>query len=208
LIAGTHKLFRDGLKCLVKRHFGEKVEIDETDVDDCKSVCNDLAPDVLLLDVDIKQGVGLELASQLAGSSARPKVIVITGKSDPILLNLLMETNAVGFLTKGNSVNGLVNAIDAVMNGSVHVNEKYSQLIVQGKVEGSAFSPLNQLSLREMEVMLSLAEGRSPEEIANHLFISPKTVASYKQRIHDKLHTRNTADITRVALESGLLSSP
>jgi DNA-binding NarL/FixJ family response regulator len=93
LIAGTHKLFRDGLKCLIKRHFGEKAEIDEADVGECKSVCNDFAPDVLLLDVDIKQGVGLKLASQLAGSSARPKVMVITGKSDPILLNLLMETS-------------------------------------------------------------------------------------------------------------------
>lgn len=207
LITGSQRLFRQGLKCILIQHFGEKVEIHECADESSISLGRDLQPEIIVLDADISVGSGLELTSRLVASSSRPKVVITTGKSEPVLLTLFAETGVVAFLTKSCPGDDLIEAITKAIQGGVYVSEKFSRLLAQGKVEKSKSIPLSELSRREMEVMLLLAEGRSADEIGSYLAISAKTVASYKQRIHGKLSTRNTADITRLAVQSGLLTS-
>lgn len=206
LIAGSQKLIRVGLKCILAQHLGGKVEIRESSDESSVALCRDLNPDFVLMDVDVPIGSGVQLAASLVAAPSKPIVIVITGKSEPNFLNHLMETGAAGFLTKSSGETELVEAVESTVKGEAYVSEEFSQLLAHGKVGKSSTPNLSPLTLREMEVTVMLAQGRSPDEIAKHLSISSKTVASYKQRIHDKLNTRNTADITRVAIQSGLLT--
>ncbi len=206
VIAGSQKLFRVGLKRILTQHFGKKVEIHESSDESCVALCRDLKPDIVLLDADIPIGSGVQLAAGLVEEPSEPIVIVITGKSEPNFLSHLMETGAAGFLTKSSGEKELVEAVESTVKGKSYVSEQFSQLLAHGKIESSSTLRLGPLTLRETEVTVMLAQGRSPEEIAKHLSITAKTVASYKQRIHDKLNTRNTADITRVAVQSGLLT--
>lgn len=207
LVAGSQKLFRQGLKCILTKQFGGEVEIHESSDQFSVTICRDLRPDIVVLDVDIPIGSGIELESRLVTSECSPKVVVITSKIEPALLNLLIETGAAAYLTKNCPEHDFVEAITSVINGRAYISEQFSRLVTMGKLEKSGSISLGELSRREMEVMLFLAEGRSSDEIATYLSISPKTVASYKQRIHDKLKTRNTAEITRVAIQLGLLTS-
>ena len=206
LIVGSQKLNRAGLKCILTQHLGGKVEIHESSDESSVALCRDLKPDIVLLDADIAVGSGVQLATRLVAARSKPIVIIITSKSEPNFLNYLMETGAAGFLTKSRGEKELVEAVESTVKGNTYVGEQFSQLLAHGKVGKSSTPNLSPLTLREMEVTIMLAQGRSPDEIAKHLSISSKTVASYKQRIHDKLNTRNTADITRVAIQSGLLT--
>jgi DNA-binding NarL/FixJ family response regulator len=125
---------------------------------------------------------------------------------NPVYLNQLLKTGAAAFLTKNCARDELIQAVRFVRNEEIQISEEFSRLVVLGRINRSASASLSTLSRREFEVLLMLSEGRSPNEIADQLNISSKTVASYKRRIHGKLNTRNTADITRIAVQSGMLT--
>jgi two-component system invasion response regulator UvrY len=206
LISGSQKLLRVGLKCILTRHFGGRVEVHQSSDESCVAVCRDLKPDIVLVDVDISIGSGIELAARLVEDPSKPIVIAITSRSEPTFLSHLMETEASGFLSKSRGEKELLKAVDLTVKGKTYVSEPIARLLAHGRVQSPSTSGIGSLALREMEVLIMLAQGISPIEIAERLSISPETVASYKQRIHDKLGTRNTADITRIAVKSGLLT--
>ena len=205
LVAGSQRLFRVGLKRILTQHLGREASIHDSSDNSCLVVCRDFEPDIAILDIDIQFGIGLELAAHITEGPARPRVIIITARREPNFLIQLTRIGASAYLTKNCAESDLINAITSVTEGRYYVSEEFSRLVTLGRIKKLVSAHLSTLSRREMEVMLMLAQGRLPSEIGNYLKISPKTVASYKQRINGKLKTRNTADITRIALESGML---
>ena len=116
-----------------------------------------------------------------------------------------MDAGASAYLTKGCPVSELVKAITTVAAGGRHVGSRVAQQLALRMLPGRGLSPFESLSAREMEVMLMLAEGRKIQEIAETMHLSPKTVATYKYRIYDKLDTRSDVDMTRMALRYGVV---
>ena len=205
LIVGGKELFRIGLRCLLAEHYEHALKLLDVVYQEAIPTCEKFGPSVVLLDTDARDGYGLDLVSKLVDSPCAPKVVIITCEREPALLNLQLETGATGFLTKDCSTNDCIDAVNAAINSTNYVSPQFSRLIVLGKIGRTDKNSLNLLSRREMSTMLMLAEGMTNKEIAKSLNISPKTVTSYKLRIHEKLKTRNVADIARVAVRAGLL---
>ncbi|HMB59906.1 MAG TPA: LuxR C-terminal-related transcriptional regulator, partial [Xanthomonadales bacterium] len=127
--------------------------------------------------------------------------------ADPPYPERLMKAGASGYLTKDCSVSELVQAIRTVARGSRHIGSTVAQTMALGILPGGKqSSPFDDLSTREMEVMLMLAEGQRIADIADTMHLSPKTVATYKYRIFEKLDTRNDVAMTRMAMRYGIVA--
>jgi two-component system invasion response regulator UvrY len=116
----------------------------------------------------------------------------------------MMEAGASGYLTKGCSVSELVQAVRTVARGGRHIGSTIAQKMILNSMDGHNGTPFDSLSAREMEVLMLLSEGHRLSEIADAMHLSPKTVATYKYRIFEKLETRNDVEVTRLAMRYGI----
>ena len=162
--------------------------------------------DIVVLDINLPGLSGFEITSRLKQSASGPEVIILTSYVQPPFPKLLLEAGAAGYLTRGCPAQELVQAVKTVASGGRHIGAEIAQKIALDMMPGADCSPFDGLSIREMEVMLSLAEGKNLTEIARMMSLSPKTVATYKYRIYDKLNTRNDVDMTRMALRYGVVA--
>ena len=164
-----------------------------------------LKPDVVLLDICLPGLSGFEVASRLKQTSPRVRIIVLSVHEKPPFPGRLMEAGASAYLTKGCPATELVDAIRTVARGGRHIGSTVAQHLVLGLIGGGRENPFEELSGREMEVMLMLAEGLKIREIASTMHLSPKTVATYKYRIFEKLSARNDVEVTRMAMRYGVV---
>jgi len=196
LLAEDHLLVREGLRQLL----GEHVEIVGT-VGDGRSLLgavDELRPDVVLLDISMPQLNGLDAAQQLRRAAPAVRVIFVTMHAEPDYVQAAMRTGAAGYVVKSAASAELLAAIDAAMRGSIHVSPQLAALTLEPR----AADPLTP---RQREVLQLVAEGRSAREIAEVLGVSRKTVEFHKSSIMRLLGLRSTAELTRYALDHGLL---
>ena len=118
----------------------------------------------------------------------------------------LLDAGASAYLTKGCPAIELVQAIRTVAKGGRHIGSSVAQQMALNMLQGARTSPFDELSAREMEVMLMLVDGRRMADIADIMHLSPKTVATYKYRIFEKLETRSDVDMTRMAMRYGVVA--
>ena len=158
-----------------------------------------------MLDVCLPGLSGFEVTSRLKQASPELGIIILTVHEQAPYPAQLLEAGASGYLTKGCPATELVQAINTVARGGRHIGSKVAQEMALQMLPGGQNSPFDELSAREMEVMLMLADGRKIADIAGIMHLSPKTVATYKYRIFDKLNTRSDVDMTRMALRYGIV---
>ena len=118
----------------------------------------------------------------------------------------LLDAGASGYLTKGCPATELIQAIRTVARGGRHIGSSVAQQMALTMLQGTGKSPFDGLSAREMEVMLMLVDGRRMADIADIMHLSPKTVATYKYRIFEKLETRSDVGMTRMAMRYGVVA--
>ncbi len=196
LLAEDHLLVREGLRQLL----GEHVEVVGT-VGDGRSLLaavDELTPDVVLLDISMPQLNGLDAAQQLRRSAPDVRVIFVTMHADPDYVQAAMRTGASGYVVKSAASTELLAAIFAAMQGSLHISPQIAAL-VEGPRAADPLTP------RQREVLQLVAEGRTAREIAEILGVSRKTVEFHKGSIMRLLGLRSTAELTRYALDHGLL---
>jgi two-component system invasion response regulator UvrY len=128
-------------------------------------------------------------------------------KPDVILLDRLLDAGASGYLTKDCDSSELILAIRTVSEGECYLGTEAAKQLALTVFPGTPESPFEKLSGREMEILLKLAEGSRVSDIASLLCLSPKTVATYKYRIYEKLGTRNEVGLLRMAMRYGLLEA-
>jgi two-component system invasion response regulator UvrY len=167
----------------------------------------ELRPDVVLLDVELPGLSGFEVTSRLRQASSAPGVIILTVHERRPYPERLLDAGASGYLTKGCPATELIEAIRAVAAGGRHIGSRIAQKMALDLLPGGRRSPFDELSAREMEVMLMLADGKKIADIARAMHLSPKTVATYKYRIFEKLDARNDVAMTRMAMRYGLVAA-
>jgi two-component system invasion response regulator UvrY len=150
---------------------------------------------------------GFEIASRLKKSSPRTIIIALSVRTRSPFPEKLLDAGAAGYLTKGCPAIELVRAIRTVVGGQRYISAEIAQSMALQFTQGASGSPFDGLSAREMEVLLMVADGRRIADIADVMHLSPKTVATYKYRIYDKLETRNDVDVTRMAMRYGLVAA-
>ena len=133
-------------------------------------------------------------------------IIILTIHEAAPFPGRLLEAGASAYLTKGCPATELVEAIRTVAKGGRHIGASVAQQIALTFLPGQGMSPFDGLSAREMEVLLMLVDGKKMSDIADLMHLSPKTVATYKYRIFEKLDTRNDVDMTRMAMRYGVVA--
>lgn len=206
LIVDDHELVRVGLRQILADYPVIDIVGEAGDGETALRLSRQVWPDVVLLDICMPGLSGLETTARM--KQARPSlgILILSVHDSAPYPERLMEAGASGYLTKGCPVTELVQAIRTVARGGRHIGSTVAQTLALGMLPGNPSTPFDDLSTREMEVMLMLAEGHRVAEIASTMHLSPKTVATYKYRIFEKLETDNDVAMTRMAMRYGLVN--
>lgn len=210
LLADDHAVLRAGLGLLINAQPDMEVVGEAGDSRDALRQTQKLDPNVLVLDLNMPGGGSIKVIERLRQDQAQTRVLVLTMHDDAAYLRAVLAAGGAGYVVKTAADVDLLTAIRAVARGRTFVDLDLSEGVkaVLGQVaggKGSAGTP-TALSEREQEVLELFAQGHSNRDIAERLFLSVKTIETYRARIADKLGLKTRADIVRYAVEIGLLA--
>ena len=208
LIADDHALFRAGIRALLESEALMEVVGEVSTGDDAVDQAQILKPHVVLMDLSMPGSGGLEATRRIAALNLDTKILVLTAHAEEEYLVPVVDAGASGYLTKTSADTDLIEAVKVVARGQVYLPPKAATLLLKRykKSEETDDPGLHDLSSREQEVLALTAEGFSSREIGKKLFISPKTVDTYRARITEKLGLTHRSELVRFALRVGLLS--
>lgn len=166
------------------------------------------APDLVLMDVHMPGMGGIEATRKILRIAPQTKIIAVTVLSDDPFPNQLLDAGASGYISKGSGSQEMMEAIETVMRGNYYISSDVAQKLTLSnfRKRGEA-SPLDTLSAREMQVMLMITRGQSNQDISDTLFLSPKTISTYRHRLFEKLDVSNDVELTHLAIRHGLLEN-
>ncbi len=205
VLVDDHDIVRTGLRMILEKTPGFDVVAECSDGDQVLQVVREHRPDVVLMDVNMPRLSGLEATRRISERFPDTRVIILTIHAQNPFPAQLLEAGASGYLTKGCDSGELIKAIKTVARGGKYVGADIAQQMALSMLPGGDRSPFDELSTREMEVMLMLVQGKGVKDIGGVLSISPKTVATYKYRILEKLGVDNVVELTRLAMNHGVL---
>lgn len=210
LLADDHTVVRSGLKAVLGTAKDIMVVGEAATGTQATAMAERCSPDVVVMDLDMPDGDGLEATKAIVAKGPRPRVLVLTMHSEEEHLLPVLQAGAAGYLVKSAADRELVDAVRAVAHGDVYVQQSAGRVLVHGltrkdpaKADRDRYEAL---SARERDVLRFTAQGYTAPEIGTKLTISAKTVDTYKQRINEKLGLTHRADYVRLAVRLGLLT--
>jgi two-component system, NarL family, response regulator NreC len=210
VLVDDHAVVRAGLKAVLGSAKDIQVIGEGTNGKDAISLAQRLDPDVIVMDLSMGEMDGVEATKELVGSKARARILILTMHAEDSYLVPLLEAGANGYLVKSAADRELIDAVRAVAAGDVYMQPSAARALaqrIQRKAEhADERTKYEKLTEREQNVLRFVARGYSAPEIGEKLFISPKTVDTYKQRINEKLGLAHRSDYVDFALKIGLLS--
>ncbi len=204
LLVDDQTLVRAALRHLLLSSPGVESVAEAGSGEEAISVARSHSPDVILMDVTMPGIGGLEATRRLLRINPCFKIIAVAVQvQGPVPLRML-EAGAVGYLTKGCSVDEVLQAIALVQRGEKYVCAEIAQQIVKSHVNGQ-LSRIETLSQRELQVLLMVSQGRKNQEISERLCLSPKTISTYRTRLFNKLGVRTDVALAHIAFRHGLI---
>jgi two-component system, NarL family, response regulator NreC len=209
VLVDDHKLFLEGLKSLLREDPRVEIVGEAGNGREAVRLCRELLPDIVITDVAMPELNGIEAAGQILEQSPRTKIIVVSMHSSRRFVVGMLKAGAVGYLLKDCAFQELSSAITAVLENKVYLSPAIAGVLVdqvtrQGGIDRAE---LPGLTPREIEVLQLLTEGKKASEIAGRLHVSAKTVQTHRRNIMEKLDLHNLADLTKYAIQKGLVSS-
>jgi len=208
LIIDDQALVRTGLRHILDQS-SEITKVTEVSSGEAAlSSCRTSRPDIILLSINLPGLTGFEITRKLMRSHPAARIIVLAVHAKPPYPTRLMDAGASGYLTRDCEAEELIQAIRVVAGGQRYIGSEAAKQLALSMLTGSASeSPFEDLSAREMEVMLKITDGRRIPDIASLMCLSPKTVSTYKYRILGKLGARSEVEMVRMAMRYGLLEN-
>ncbi len=164
-------------------------------------------PDVVLMDINMPGIGGLEATRKLLRRNPELRIIIVTMHDDDLFPQRLMKAGAMGYLTKGAQIDEILRAIRSVVAGKRYITPEIAQQMALSSFDGHEGSPFENLSEREMQVLLMMMDGQTVSSISEKLCLSPKTVSTYRSRLFSKLGVQNDIELARLALLHGVVES-
>ena len=207
VLADDHAMFRAGLAALLESEDRFEVVGEASTGEEAVELARILKPDIVVMDLSMPGTNGLEATRRITALGLDTSVLVLTVHAEEEYLVPVVEAGASGYLTKTSADTDLIEALKVVSRGQVFLPPKATTLLLKQykKAEADDEPALSALSSREREVLALTAEGFSAREIGKKLFISPKTVDTYRSRIMEKLGLSHRSELVRFALKVGLL---
>lgn len=208
LLVDDHALFRSGLKSVLAGADDIEVVGEVSDGEAAVDFVRDLSPDVVLMDINMPGIGGIEATRRIVHVAPGVHVIAVTAMSEDPFPNQLLDAGARGYLSKGCPADELFKAVRDVVAGRHYISSDVARKLALGRmVNQDEASPLNLLSPREMQVMLMIVQGQGNQQISDTLFLSPKTISTYRHRLFDKLGVANDVELTHFAIRHQLVES-
>lgn len=210
LVVDDHAVVREGIRYLLSKDAGFDVVGEASDGDEALALTRELEPDVVVLDISMPGMSGLDVIGQLRSQSPRSRVLVLSIHDHEEYVLQSVRSGAQGYLRKDTSPGELRNAIRTVSAGdsyfSPHVARQLSAALASEHTNQERDAKLAELSSREREVLIEIAQGATSKEIAQRLGISVRTVESHREALTRKLGVRGVAALTRLAVDAGLIA--
>jgi DNA-binding NarL/FixJ family response regulator len=209
LVADDHMIVRTGIRHVLESEPGFDVVGEAATGSEALSLATELRPDVVVLDISMPDVSGLELAARLRSTGSSPRVLILSMHNNAEYVLESVRAGAHGYLLKDTAATELRTAIRAVCQGGSYFSPPVASRLsaaVRGEHDPLA-AGLDQLTGREREVLLGIAQGRTNKEIATGLGISHRTVETHRESLMRKLQIRTVAELTRFALGAGILRS-
>lgn len=204
LLVDDHDLVRTGIRRLLEDTEGINVVGEARTGEEALTVAERSRPEVVLMDVNMPGMGGLEATRKLLRINPTLRIIVVSVHVDGLVPKRVLEAGAMGYLTKGSSAEEMVLAVRTVQRGQRYISRDVAQTLALGNLAGGS-SDLDTLSERELQVLLKITQGHSIQEIADTLYLSPKTVSTYRSRILKKLGVHGDVELTHLALRHGII---
>lgn len=210
VLADDHAVVRAGLKAVLRTAKDMQVIGEASNGAEAIAMVKRLDPDVLVMDLSMPQMDGVEATKQLTTDAVRTRILILTMHAPDETLIPLVELGISGFLQKTAADRELIDAVRAAAFGDTYLQPAAARVLADGIRKRAEHvderSGFDRLTAREQDVLRLIAKGFSAPEIGTRLTISPKTVETYKQRIHEKVGLTHRSDYVRYALKLGLLT--
>lgn len=204
LMVDDHPIVRQGLRMAVSREVDLDVCGEADGESDALQKFRELVPDVVIVDMSLNEGTGLELIKELKSQRHDVKVLVWSMHDESLFAERAVRAGALGYVNKAESTSQMVQAIRRVASGKVYLSERMTNRMLcrtMGAGNGDQRTPMETLSDRELEVFEEIGRGVTTRQIAEKLALSPKTVETYRENIKAKLDLANATQLTQHAVQ-------
>ena len=211
LIVDDHPLFREGLKSVIGRDVQFEVIGEAGNGREGLRMAKKLKPDLVLVDISLPDQSGIQLTREIRSLLPETRILIVSMHSKIDYIAEAFQAGATGYVVKESASAGLVKGLEAISKGDYFLDSSVSQHVVKklmelpGKEAKITDAAYGTLTPREQEVMRLLAEGLFTKEVAERLFISPKTVENHRTNIMNKLDLHSTIELIRYAARLGLI---
>lgn len=192
LLVDDHRIVRSGVRKVLEASGRIDVVGEASGVKEALERARLLRPDVVILDIALGDGSGLDVIADLREGGAR--VVILSMQDEPAYARKAFELGAQGYVVKDAADDELASAIDTVLSDRIYVHPSIAARLVMGQ-------PEDDLTDREREILRFIALGYTNQEIAGQLFLSVRTIEAHRRHILDKLRLSTRADLVRYALE-------
>ncbi|MFO7461167.1 MAG: response regulator transcription factor [Desulfatiglandales bacterium] len=209
LLADDHQIMRQGLRSLINKEPGMEVIAQASNGQEAIKLAFELRPNVILMDVNMPGLNGIDASSQILARLPETKILALSMHSTRKFVLGMLKAGVSGYMLKDCAFEELIHAVRTLMAGQVYLSPKIAGTLIEdyrslASVRESLSTHL--LTVREREVLQSIAEGKSTKEIADSLNLSVKTIETHRRNIMEKLNIRSTAELTVYAIREGIIS--
>jgi DNA-binding NarL/FixJ family response regulator len=203
LIVDDHPSVREGLALRISLHADLEVCGEADSEEQAITLVQQMKPDLMLVDISLKSGHGLELIKRIRSMDPTVKMLVISGFQESLYAERACRAGALGYLNKQESSEKMIEAIRTVLGGERFLSPEISRRLISQALGSSdrKKTPIEQLTDRELEVFRMIGEGLSTGIIANRLFLSTHTIDTHRENIKRKLTLNSAAELSRAAVQ-------
>ena len=204
LLVDDHAVVRMGFKMLIEAEDDITVIGEAESGEGAIKLFQELKPDIIVMDITMPGIGGIEAIDRIMAKDKNTKILVLSAHEDSVHPKRVLNAGAMGYLTKRSAAEELIKAIKSIHQGKRYLEPSIAQQMAITQLSGET-NPVEILSDREFEVFIALAKGKSTNEIADTLCLSPRTVGTHLYNIKQKLNANNSAEIALIAIRCGLI---